>query len=449
MTTPTAAWHRRLPAALLALLLTLPRALPAQDAPQNGPEALAWRLGEARDAALERAMQSTVRLTDLETREIFLGSGFVYGAPALVVTNAHVAGDHPWLAAHFGSEGDEWVMHLRRRAIDPARDLALYDMTEPFDLPPLQAAAAPPRLGDPLFALGAPLGLAQSLSGGHLSHVARQVDPAVPLAYYQHDAATNPGSSGGPLVNAAGEVVGVNARIADGSRLFNGVAYAIPITQVDRMIADRLPPVPVLGLSLRPLPLRIHHLLEPRLPARVLVEHVTPDSPAARAGIAAGDMLLRAEGRELHRPGDLAFALEARGGPHVTLTLYRPGSTPEGAFPKARDVVLRLDGGTAPRAAPAEAAPLQLGLTLGPDGHEITGVAPDSAAFAAGLATGDRIEAVNGVPGPLATDALEAPVLLRLRREGRSLHLLLDPAARPSLKRPVTGNALDPAVIPF
>ncbi|MBR9762696.1 MAG: trypsin-like serine protease [Rhodobacteraceae bacterium] len=432
-----------LPALLPVLLLAAP--LQAEDMAEMPPAAI----GEIPGPALEQALQVTVRLTDLDTREEFLGSGFVYGPEALVVTNAHVAGEHEQLAAHFGSESDEWVMHLRRLALDRARDLAVYRMTEPFDLPTLRAADTPPRVGEPLFALGAPLGLGQSLSGGHLSHPARQVDPAVPQRYYQHDAATNPGSSGGPLVTAAGKVVGVNARIADGSRLFNGVAYAVPIAQVDRLIAGELPEVPSLGLSLRPLTLRMHHLLDPRLPGRVLVETVIPESPAARAGLRPGDILLRAGTRELFRPGDLAFALEERHGAMLELAYYRPGATPDGAFPETLKVTLHLAAAAAPLSL-APVARLPLGLTLSEDRRRVTGVAPDSAAFAAGLAEGDRIEAVNGDTAARLDPAhLDGAVLLRLSREGRSLHILLDPAAEPSLKRPVTGNALDPDVIPF
>ena len=437
----------------LAAALSIGQPIVAQEAPSHGPAQMD-RADRAttRAAALGQALRATLRLTDPEDRQLFLGSGFVYGPDPVVVTNAHVSGSRRWLAAHVGAGEDTWVLHLRLRLIDPARDLAIYDVTEPVSLPPLRAADEAPRPGDTLYALGAPLGLAQSLSAGVLSYPARQVEPAVPLAYYQHDAATNPGSSGGPLVNAAGDVVAVNARIADGSRLFNGVAYGIPISLVDKLLAGTLQPVPELGLSLRPLSIQMARLLGHKLPGGVLVEDVTPDTPAARAGVLPGDILLSLAGQELRRPGALAFALDGRHGDSLPLRIYRPGTTPEGQFPKAMELTLSL-----PAPAPAQTVtsltrtspgPMASGLTL--DGRAVLKVAEDSPSFLAGLAAGDRIEAVNGEAGPLPDlTLLTGPALLRIARDGRMLHVLLDPAARPSLKRPVTGNALDPDVIPF
>lgn len=458
MPDPAILTRRPLPLLGRALLIATLAALPLGAAPLAEPHAAAPLQAEVPPEALERALRATLRLTEVEDRQVFLGSGFVYGSDPVVVTNAHVSAGRPWLAAHFGSGDAQWVLHLRLRLIDRARDLAIYDFTEPVSMEPLSAAALAPRTGETLYALGAPLGLPQSLSRGALSSSARQVEPSVPLAYYQHDAATNPGSSGGPLLNAGGEVVAVNARIADGSRYFNGVAFAIPIAVVDALLAGTLPEVPELGLSLRPLSPHMARLLGHKLPGGVLVEDVIPGSLAAGAGVLPGDILLSLAGRELRRPGSLAFALEEQRAGPLSLRLYRPGTTPEGDFPMAMELTLTLPAQSAgpaslkapgPQTQPAaRLAPTVSGVVL--DGRRVLKVAPESAAFIAGLAAGDRIEAVNGQSAPLPDMArLRGAALLRIAREGRMLHVLIDPAARPALNRPLTGNALDPDVIPF
>ena len=400
-------------------------------------------------ALLQEALRATVQLYAPEGAGAMLGSGFLFGPRAYLVTNAHVARDHPRLTARFGDGRQIGATLLRR---DAARDLAVFTLDGPAPAPGLSAAATPPRLGQSLYALGAPLELAQSVTRGSLSHPARQVDPAVPLHLYQHDAAINPGSSGGPLLNGAGRVVAVNARIADGSRFFTGVSYAIPIAVVQGLIADSLVPVPNLGLHLRPLPAPRAALLGLTLEApALLVDDITPGGAAARAGVRPGDVLIALDDRPLPSPGALAFALADRGGPALRLRLLRPGATP-----RERALSLTLTAADLPQPAPSTTAtgsaptePVDLGLTLDADNGQVLAVAPDSPAFAAGLAPGDRIEAVNGAAGAQPAPRALSPQLLRLARDGRQLHLLLDPAAAPSLARPVTGNALDPAVIPF
>lgn len=88
-----------------------------------------------------------------------------------------------------------------------------------------------------MFATGAPLEAAFTLTQGIVSALARQIDPTQPIGYLQHSAAVNPGSSGGPLVDAAGDVLGINTRISDGSRFFVGIAYAVPVADVSDFAA--------------------------------------------------------------------------------------------------------------------------------------------------------------------------------------------------------------------
>ncbi|MCA1335228.1 S1C family serine protease [Pseudooceanicola marinus] len=423
-----------LPGAALARI-DLPRAALRVE---TGPDALIA-------AALARGLAATVELYTDTGAPAFLGSGFLFGTEPVLVTNAHVIGAHAHIVARF-SDGQRREATLLRQ--DRARDLALFTLTGPAPAPGLSPAPTAPVLGQPLFALGAPLELGQSVTRGSLSHVGRQVDPAVPLQLYQHDAALNPGSSGGPLLDARGGVVAINARIADGSRFFTGVAYAVPVATLQGLIDDTLVPVPRLGLRLRPLDGETARLLglgEDQ--TGVLVDDVDDGGAAARAGLRPGDVLLSLDGRRLDRPGTLAFALEGRRSDTLPLVLMRPG-----AHPMEQQLTLRLtptdmpEASAASRAAPA---PVPLGLTLAPGTARILSVTENSPAFAAGLAPGDEIRAVNGLAGAKVALRSATAQLLRIQRDERQMHLLLDPAAAPSLGRPVTGNALDPAVVPF
>ena len=216
-------------------------------------------------AALARALAATAELyTDIGS-PAFLGSGFLFGTEPNLVTNAHVIRGQAQIVARF-DDGQRRSATLLRQ--DRARDLALFTLTGSAPAPGLSPARAAPVLGQPLFALGAPLELGQSVTRGSLSHVGRQVDPAVPLRRYQHDAALNPGSSGGPLLDARGNVVAINARIADASRFFSGIAYAVPVAALPGLIDDTLVPLPHLGLRLRPLDRETARWPSPSTPRR-------------------------------------------------------------------------------------------------------------------------------------------------------------------------------------
>jgi serine protease Do len=205
----------------------------------------------ARAAAsdLEAAMDTVLTVRSNDADERFLGSAFLWGEDAVVaVTNAHVVGEaeEVRLVDRHGNEEIGLVI-----ARDAVRDVAVISVAPGRrGLVPADTAAG---LGDEVFALGAPLGIEFTLTEGLVSATARQVDVAVPMLMLQHDAAVNPGSSGGPLVDAAGQLVGMNSQIADGSRMFVGIAYAIPSGDLDRivtgLIEETLPPFPSLTAS--------------------------------------------------------------------------------------------------------------------------------------------------------------------------------------------------------
>ncbi|WP_374373939.1 trypsin-like peptidase domain-containing protein [Tabrizicola sp.] len=399
------------------------------------------------DAAMDKVF--TVRSNDAEDR--FLGSAFVWTDGTVAVTNAHVVGqaEEVRLIDRHGTETTALVI-----ARDPVRDVAVISL--PTASQGLQLASDAPQLGDEVFALGAPLGIEFTLTEGRISSLARQTDIAVPMLMLQHDAAVNPGSSGGPLVDAGGRLLGMNSQIADGSRMFVGIAYAIPTAELDRivtgLIEETLPPFPTLGLTARPVDRQVAEALGTDAQG-LLIDAVAPGGLAETSGLKPGDIIIRASGTTLGNPGDFAFAIEsASADGQATLTLLRAGqeqvltlalTEPEDTGLRTRDIAR----------APATVASYTLtalGVTLDAAGT-VTALTDNSPALLAGLAKGDRILAINGARQDLAAYQLTAPALLLLEAPGGATrHIRLDPWHAPEGVRPVGGaNVLDPDVVVF
>ncbi len=414
--------------------------------------ALVALIGPASASPLDQAMDKVFTVRSNDAADRFLGSAFVWPDGTVAVTNAHVVGtsEEVRLIDRHGQDTPALVI-----ARDPVRDVAVISL--PAAATGLAFAPNPPDLGDEAFALGAPLGIEFTLTEGRISSLARQTDLAVPLLMLQHDAAVNPGSSGGPLVDAEGRLLGMNSRIADGSRMFVGIAYAIPVVELDRivtgLIQETLPPFPTLGLTARPVDRQVATALG-TAPHGLLIDAVAPGSLADLAGLKPGGIITGVDDTALVHPGDFAFAIERAtptGSAQLTVlqdarsaTLILPLTPVEDSALRTRD--LRLF-------APATVAAYSLaalGLQLDADGR-VTSLTDTSPALLVGLAKGDRILAINGVTqDPLAYE-LTAPALLLLQApDGTTRHIRLDPWHAPEGVRPVGGaNVLDPDVVVF
>jgi serine protease Do len=317
-----------------------------------------------------------------------------------------------------------------------------------------------PGLGAEVWALGAPLGVEFSLTNGRISAMARQVDPAAPLRLVQHDAAVNPGSSGGPLVDGNGALLGMNSQIADGSRMFVGIAYAISAPDLARivqgLVEETLLPLPTLGLKARPMDRQLAVVLGMN-PTGLLVDEVAAGGLAEAAGVQPGDVILSLGGQVLDQPGDLAFAVEAaqakgvadmavRRGDQMLLLPLSLETAEAGGVLALRDVA-----GAMPKKV-KDYTLTTLGITLDGQGR-VTDLTPNSPALLAGIALGDRIEQINGAV--LTPDAIEVLVfdraaLFLVASEGHSRHVLIDPFSESHGFRPVGGaNVLDPDVVVF
>ncbi len=416
------------------------------------------RAAELAPGVMETAMEKVLVVRSADNADRFLGSALLWGEQAEVaVTAAHVVGKAAEVRL-VDSQGREDVGVVIAR--DEVRDVALVALGDRFRGMAGFVVGAAPSLGQAVWALGAPLGLEFTLTKGQISAAARQVETAVPVRLVQHDAAVNPGSSGGALVDANGLLVGMNTRIADGSRMFVGIAYAITADDLARivpmLIAEDLPPFPKMDFRMRPIDRMIAAALGVSA-GGLLVEDVAVGGMAERAGLRPGDVILAVDGVVIEVAGDFAFLIEAavtRG--EADLAILRAGQAVlvTVAFAEAAETGLLQRNAPGSEAARKASYRIEsLGMELGVAGR-IDKLLENSPALWAGLVEGDRILMVNGVaydtPALRGLELTEPAIVLVQGRNGRTRHVVLDPWNTAAGLRPVgDANVLDPAVVVF
>jgi serine protease Do len=252
------------------------------------------------------------RLADRVTRVV--GSGFIIGANGLILTNSHVAFGRQSIRVTLDS-GDTLPAELV--GADPIFDLALIRITPPAGTPlPVAKLGDSERLrvGDEVFAIGNPLGLDQTLTRGIVSAINRVLSEtpfSLQEPLIQTDASINPGSSGGPLVDRCGDVVGIATAIIPDAQ---NIGFAIPIS----LAKTALPSLTTKGRVIRPwlgfhgqlVTDELRDLLKDPLPRGLMVEVVEPGSPAEKAGIHGGTVDLVVAGHDYLVGGDVVTHLE-------------------------------------------------------------------------------------------------------------------------------------------
>lgn len=235
------------------------------------------------------------------------GSGFIISKDGYVVTNNHVVrnGDEIKITLHDGKTHTATVI-----GSDPKTDLALLKINSGSGFTPVKFAGKSPRVGDWVVAVGNPFGLGGTVTTGVVSARGREIGSGPYDDFLQIDAAINRGNSGGPAFNLNGEVIGVNTAIYSPSGGNVGIGFAIPASMVERIIADLRDDGSVtrgwLGVAIQPLSDDIAQSLELKNNKGALITDVTPASPAARAKLQPGDVIVAVNAQPVKSPRDLA-----------------------------------------------------------------------------------------------------------------------------------------------
>jgi serine protease Do len=259
-----------------------------------------------------------------------LGSGFIVSPDGYILTNNHVVGDADLVMVIVG---DEDPVRAEVVGTDPSTDLAVIRIQGRNNLPVLPFGDSDKlEVGDWVIAIGQPFGLSHTITSGIVSALDRSnMDLATYEDFIQTDAAINPGNSGGPLVNLAGEAVGVNTAIL-GPEGNIGIGFAIPIN----MAKDVYDQIRKNGKVIRGfVGVDIQDLTPDLLAAfglaedtkGVLISHVADDSPAAAAGLQSGDIIVQFNGKPVLSPGPFQTQVSRlQPGSKVPLTVLRKGA---------------------------------------------------------------------------------------------------------------------------
>ncbi|NWG17741.1 MAG: trypsin-like peptidase domain-containing protein [Chloroflexi bacterium] len=259
------------------------------------------------------------------------GSGFVYDLNGHIVTNAHVIEDARQIFVTFN---DGYVIEAQSVGLDLFSDIAVIKVETTAERlhPVIFGDSDAVRVGDRAIAIGNPFGLASSMTVGIVSGLGRQLPSAELLsnditpgfqnpAIIQVDTDINPGNSGGPLLNSRGEVIGVNTAIRTESGIFEGVGFAVPASTVRRVVPELIETgqviYPWVGITSQPaeIGLGVAALAEPlNLPVQtgVMIETITPDSPAASAGLRGGNRIETVRGYDVCAGGDIIVAINGQ-----------------------------------------------------------------------------------------------------------------------------------------
>lgn len=338
-------------------------------------------------------------------KERSLGTGFIISEDGYILTNDHVVDGADEIKVKLA---DGRVFSGTVRGLDQKLDLALVKIEAGKQLPVAKLGDSDKlRIGEWVMAIGNPFGLEQTVTVGIVSAKGRVIGAGPYDDFIQTDASINPGNSGGPLFNVRGEVVGINTAIVPGGQ---GIGFAIPVNMarqiVDQLREDGKVTRGYLGVVVQPLSEELAQSFGLDRPHGALVSEVVKDSPAERAGIKRGDVILRFGGQAIDERNDLPkIVASSKVGKTVDVLVFRDGRERE---LKVQVGKLSEEGGQEPSPG---ASGSELGLTVAPltpelarrhdldpesRGVLVTAIEPGSAATNANLRPGDLIVEVDG-----------------------------------------------------
>ncbi|WP_017229340.1 Do family serine endopeptidase [Cupriavidus basilensis] len=322
-----------------------------------------------------------------------VGSGFVISQDGYVMTNAHVVADADTI---YVTLLDKREFKAKLIGSDKRTDVALLKI-DATGLPKLAMGDSDKvRAGEWVLAIGSPFGLDNSVTAGIVSAKGRDTGDYLP--FIQTDVAVNPGNSGGPLINLRGEVIGINSQIYSRSGGYMGISFAIPIDEAMRVTEQLKANGKVtrgrIAVAIGDVTKEVADSLGLGRARGALVGSVEPGGPAEKAGIEAGDIILKFNGRDIEKASDLPRMVgDIKPGTRVPLQLWRKGATREVSITVAEldaDAKIKTRGGNSPRddsSAPT-AKPNALGLIV----NEI----PDAKLKELKIKSGVEVDQVDG-----------------------------------------------------
>jgi serine protease Do len=367
--------------------------------------------------------QGFPQLPQGQPQRIALGSGFIVDPSGYVVTNNHVVGDAGKVEVILQDKTKYTAKIVGR---DPKTDLAVLKIKANKPLPYVtfgDSSAA--QVGDWVMAVGNPFGLGGTVTTGIISARGRDINEGPYDDFLQIDAPINRGNSGGPTFNLEGQVIGINTAIYSPNGGSVGIGFAVPSNAAKTIVAQLEQRGKIirgwLGVQIQEVTPPIAASLGLKSDHGALVAVVTPDGPAARAGLQQGDVVLSFDGKDVDQLHDLPrLVAGAAPGRDATVTVWRDGHKTDlvaklGEMPDSTKVASAAAGqdeeGAQAAALGMHFAPLtqhlrqELHVGKGVDGVVVTGVDNGSAADEVGLTTGDVIVSIDQQPVHSPVDA--------------------------------------------
>jgi serine protease Do len=373
-------------------------------------------------------------------------SGVIITPDGYALTNNHVVDGATAVRVRLADDREFDAKIVGR---DPQTDLALLKI-DATGLPVIPLGdSSKLRVGEPVMAVGNPFGLEQTVTTGIVSATGRVLGEGAYDDFIQTDASINPGNSGGPLINARGEVVGINSAIFSRTGGSIGIGFAVPVNLAKFVVPQLAESGQVvrgwLGVTAQPLTPDLAAGLGVPKSEGALISQVWDGSPAAAAGLKRGDVIVEIDGRKIGRTTELSLLVAATPvGKDVTVAVLREGKP---LTVRAKVARRELPAQLASTMAQTEPAPrARLGVAVEPVTPELAGqlgvtatgvvvrqVAEGSPAAEAGLRPGDIITEANRQPVKNPDDLRRAvdgvqpgtPLLLLVRREGAVSYLVV------------------------
>lgn len=257
-----------------------------------------------------------------------LGSGFIVSADGVILTNAHVVNGAQEVTVKLT---DRREFKAKVIGADKQTDIAVLKI-EANNLPTVRLGdPSQMRVGEPVVAIGSPYGFENTVTAGIVSAKSRSLPDDTYVPFIQTDVAVNPGNSGGPLFNANGEVIGINSQIYSRTGGYQGLSFAIPIDVATKIQHQLVTTGKVtrgrLGIGVQEVNQALADSFGLPRPTGALVNTVEPGSPAAKAGVKPGDVIVELNNRAIEHSGELPERVaDIRPGTDATLKVIRKGA---------------------------------------------------------------------------------------------------------------------------